>query len=34
VKRVEVAQDQVNVVFRVDQRPGDPSAEKKKFATL
>lgn len=29
VKRVEVAQDQVNVVFRVDQRPGDPSAEKK-----
>jgi site-specific DNA recombinase len=29
VQRVEVAQDQVNVVFRVDQRPGDPSAEKK-----
>jgi site-specific DNA recombinase len=29
VKRVEVAHDQVHVVFRVDQRPGDSSAEKK-----
>jgi site-specific DNA recombinase len=29
VKRVEVTHDQVNVVFRVDQHPGDPSAEKK-----
>jgi site-specific DNA recombinase len=29
VKRVEVDHDQVHVVFRVDQRPGDPSPEKK-----
>jgi site-specific DNA recombinase len=29
VKRVEVDDDQVHVVFRVDQRPGDPSPEKK-----
>jgi site-specific DNA recombinase len=29
VKRVEVAHDQVNVVFRIDPRPGDPSPEKK-----
>ena len=29
VKRVEVAHDQVNVVFRVDQRPGDLGPEKK-----
>jgi site-specific DNA recombinase len=29
VKRVEGAQDQVKVVFRVAQRPGDPRAEKK-----
>jgi site-specific DNA recombinase len=29
VKRVEVAQDQVRVVFRIEPRPGDPSPEKK-----
>jgi site-specific DNA recombinase len=29
VKRVEVAHDQVQVVFRVDPYPGDPSPEKK-----
>jgi site-specific DNA recombinase len=29
VKRVEVAYDQVKVVFRIDPRPGDPSPEKK-----
>ena len=29
VKRVEVAHDQVRVVFRVEPRPGDPSPEKK-----
>jgi hypothetical protein len=29
VKRVEVAQDEVNVVFRVDQRPTDPNPGKK-----
>jgi site-specific DNA recombinase len=29
VKRVEVAHDQLNVVFRIEPRPGDPSAEKK-----
>jgi hypothetical protein len=29
VKRVEVDDDQVHVVVRVDQRPGDPSPEKK-----
>jgi site-specific DNA recombinase len=29
VKRVEVAHHQVNVVFRVEPRPGDPSPEKK-----
>jgi site-specific DNA recombinase len=29
VKRVEVDHDQVNVVFRVDQRPGDLGSEKK-----
>jgi len=29
VKRVEVAHDQVNVVFRVDQHPGDLDPEKK-----
>jgi site-specific DNA recombinase len=29
VKRVEVAADQVNVVFRIEQRPGDSSTEKK-----
>jgi hypothetical protein len=29
VKRVEVARDQVHVVFRVEQRPGDPSSGKK-----
>jgi site-specific DNA recombinase len=29
VKRVEVAHDQVHVVFRVDQRPGDLDPEKK-----
>ena len=29
VKRVEVAQDQVNVVFRVDPYLGDPDPEKK-----
>jgi site-specific DNA recombinase len=34
VKRVEVAHDQVHVVFRVEPRPGDPSPEKKKLATL
>jgi site-specific DNA recombinase len=28
VKRVEVAHDQVNVVFRIEPRPGDPSPEK------
>jgi site-specific DNA recombinase len=28
VKRVEVDHDQVHVVFRVDQQPGDPDAEK------
>jgi site-specific DNA recombinase len=28
VKRVEVAYDQVNVVFRIEPRPGDPSPEK------
>jgi site-specific DNA recombinase len=33
VKRVEVAHDQVNVVFRVDPCAGDPSPEKK-FARL
>jgi site-specific DNA recombinase len=29
VKRVEVAHDQVKVVFRIEPRPGDPSPEKK-----
>jgi site-specific DNA recombinase len=29
VKRVEVARDQVNVIFRVEPHPGDPSPEKK-----
>jgi site-specific DNA recombinase len=29
VKRVEVAHDQVKVVFRIDSRPGDPRPEKK-----
>jgi site-specific DNA recombinase len=29
VKRVEVAHDRVNVVFRLEPRPGDPSPEKK-----
>jgi site-specific DNA recombinase len=29
VKRVEVDDDQVHVVFRVDHQPGDPDAEKK-----
>jgi site-specific DNA recombinase len=29
VTRVEVDHDQVHVVFRVDQQPGDPDAEKK-----
>ena len=29
VKRVEVARDQVNVIFRVEPRPGDPTSEKK-----
>jgi site-specific DNA recombinase len=29
VTRVEVAYDQVNVVFRIEPRPGDPSPEKK-----
>jgi site-specific DNA recombinase len=29
VKRVEVAHDQVNIVFRIDPYPGDPSPEKK-----
>ena len=29
VKRVEVVHDQVNVVCRIEPRPGDPSAEKK-----
>jgi site-specific DNA recombinase len=29
VKRVEVAHDQVHVVFRIDPHPGDPSPEKK-----
>ena len=29
VKRVEVAYDQVKVVFRIDPHPGDPSPEKK-----
>ena len=29
VRRVEVAHDQVKVVFRIDPRPGDPSPEKK-----
>jgi site-specific DNA recombinase len=29
VKRVEVAHDQVNVVFRIEPRPSDPSPEKK-----
>jgi site-specific DNA recombinase len=33
VKRVEVDDEQVHVVFRIDQRPSDPSPEKK-FATL
>jgi hypothetical protein len=28
-KRVEVAYDQVKVVFRIEPRPGDPSPEKK-----
>jgi hypothetical protein len=31
VKRVEVAYDQVNVVFRIAPRPGDPSPEKKSW---
>jgi site-specific DNA recombinase len=30
VKRVEVAHDQVHVVFRIEPRPGDPSPEKKR----
>jgi site-specific DNA recombinase len=34
VKRVEVARDDVNIVFRVDPYPGDTDIEKKKFATL
>jgi site-specific DNA recombinase len=29
VRRVEVAHDQVHVVFRIDPRPGDPGPEKK-----
>jgi site-specific DNA recombinase len=31
VKRVEVADDQVKVVFRIEPRPGDPSPEKKSW---
>jgi site-specific DNA recombinase len=31
VKRVEVDDDQVHVVFRVDQRPGEPSPEKNRL---
>jgi site-specific DNA recombinase len=31
VKRVEVARDQVNVIFRVEPRPGDPNPEKKRL---
>jgi len=31
VKRVEVAYDQVKVVFRIDPHPGDPSPEKKRL---
>jgi site-specific DNA recombinase len=31
VKRVEVAHDQVNIVFRIDPYPGDPSPEKKRL---
>ena len=34
VKRVEVARDDVNIVFRIDPYPGDADPEKKKFATL
>jgi site-specific DNA recombinase len=29
VRRVEVARDQVNIVFRIDPYPGDPDPEKK-----
>src|SRR6266851_3222460 len=29
VKRVEVARDEVNIVFRIDPYPGDPDPEKK-----
>jgi hypothetical protein len=29
VKRVEIAQNEVNIVFRVDPYPGDPDLEKK-----
>jgi len=29
VKRMEVAHHQVNVVFRIEPRPGAPSPEKK-----
>ena len=31
VKRVEVARDQVNIVFRVDPYAGDPDPEKKSW---
>ena len=34
VKRVEVAQHEVNIVFRVDPSSGDPDPGKKKLATL
>src|SRR5207245_2718485 len=31
VRRVEVAHDQVNMVFRIDPYPGDPDPEKKSW---
>src|SRR5712691_5574217 len=31
VRRVEVAHDQVNIVFRIDPYPGDPDPEKKSW---
>jgi hypothetical protein len=31
VKRVEVARDDVNIVFRIDPYPGDPDPEKKSW---
>ena len=34
VKRVEVARDEVNIVFRIDPYPGDPDPEKKDGAGL